>query len=52
LYGQTGRSEQAQVALSTAIEMHRDMDMTLWLRQVQEALATVTSVSAHRSEEN
>src|SRR5207342_144487 len=31
LYGQTGRAEQARAALTTAIDLYRTMDMTLWL---------------------
>ena len=39
LYGQTGRAEQARVALTTAIDLHRAMDMTFWLHQAEAALA-------------
>jgi tetratricopeptide (TPR) repeat protein len=41
LYGQTGRSEQARVALTTAIDLYRAMDMTFWLPQAEAALAQV-----------
>ena len=33
LYGKTGLGEEARVALSTAIDLYRTMDMTLWLPQ-------------------
>ena len=39
LYGQTGRGEQARAALTTAIDLYRDMDMTFWLPQAEVALA-------------
>jgi tetratricopeptide (TPR) repeat protein len=39
LYAATGQTEQAGVALSTAIEMYRAMDMTFWLPQTEAALA-------------
>jgi len=41
LYGQTGRGEQARAALTTAIDLYRDMDMTFWLPQAEAALAQV-----------
>jgi tetratricopeptide (TPR) repeat protein len=41
LYAKTGQREQARAALSTAIEMYRDMEMTFWLPQTEEALAQV-----------
>jgi tetratricopeptide (TPR) repeat protein len=41
LYGQTGRGEEARVALSTAIDLYRAMDMTFWLPQADAALAQV-----------
>ena len=41
LYAQTGRRQQAQAALSKAIEMYRAMDMTLWLPQAEAALAQI-----------
>ena len=41
LYVQTGRPEQAHAALSTAIALYRDMDMTFWLPQAEAALAQV-----------
>jgi tetratricopeptide (TPR) repeat protein len=40
LYSQTGHIEQARAELTTAIEMYRAMDMTLWLPQAEAALAT------------
>jgi tetratricopeptide (TPR) repeat protein len=42
LYSTTGRAEQARMALSTAIELYRAMDMTFWLPQAEAALAQVT----------
>jgi tetratricopeptide (TPR) repeat protein len=41
LYAATGQREQARTALSTAIEMYRDMDMQFWLPQTEAALAQV-----------
>jgi hypothetical protein len=41
LYGQTGRGEQASVALTTAIALYRTMEMTFWLPQAEAALAQV-----------
>jgi tetratricopeptide (TPR) repeat protein len=41
LYHQTGRGEEARVALSTAINLYRAMDMTFWLPQAEAALAQV-----------
>ena len=41
LYRQTGQSDQARAALSTAIEMYRDMAMTFWLPETQAVLAVV-----------
>jgi uncharacterized protein HemY len=41
LYATTGQWEQAQTALSTAIEMYRAMEMTFWLPQTEAALAQV-----------
>jgi tetratricopeptide (TPR) repeat protein len=41
LYGQTGRGEEARVALATAIDLYRAMDMTFWLPQAEAALAEV-----------
>jgi class 3 adenylate cyclase/tetratricopeptide (TPR) repeat protein len=38
LYAATGERERARSALSTAIEMYRAMDMTLWLPQTEAAL--------------
>jgi tetratricopeptide (TPR) repeat protein len=43
LYRHTGQSEHARAALSTAIDMYRDMHMTFWLPQAQAALAEVES---------
>jgi tetratricopeptide (TPR) repeat protein len=41
LYAEIGRPEQAQVELSTAIDLYRAMDMTFWLPQAEVALAQV-----------
>jgi tetratricopeptide (TPR) repeat protein len=41
LYIATGQREQARTALSTAIALYRDMDMTFWLPQTEAALAQV-----------
>ena len=41
LYAKTGQREQARAELSTAIEMYRAMEMTLWLPQAEVALAQV-----------
>jgi tetratricopeptide (TPR) repeat protein len=41
LYGQIGRGEEARVALSTAIDLYRAMDMAFWLPQAEAALAQV-----------
>jgi hypothetical protein len=41
LYAATGQREQARTELSTAVAMHRAMDMTFWLPQAKAALAQV-----------
>ena len=41
LYAATGQREQARTALSTAIEMYRDMDMAFWLPETEAALMQV-----------
>src|SRR5262249_10895743 len=41
LYAQTGQRQQAHTALSTAIDLYRAMEMTLWLPQAEAALAQV-----------
>jgi hypothetical protein len=41
LYATTGQREQARIALSTAIEMYRSMDMIFWLPQAEATLAQV-----------
>jgi tetratricopeptide (TPR) repeat protein len=41
LYAATGQHEQARTALSTAIALYRDMEMTFWLPQTEAALAQV-----------
>ena len=41
LYARQGQQEQARAALSTAIELYRDMEMTFWLPQAEAALAQV-----------
>ena len=42
LYSQTGRREEARVALTTAIDLYRAMDMTFWLPQAEAALAQMS----------
>ena len=39
LYATIGQREQAHIALSTALEMYRGMEMTFWLPQTEIALA-------------
>jgi tetratricopeptide (TPR) repeat protein len=41
LYAQIGQQEQARAALSTAIALYRDMEMTFWLPQTEATLAQV-----------
>jgi tetratricopeptide (TPR) repeat protein len=41
LYAATGQPEQARVALSTAINLYRAMEMTFWLPEAEAALAQV-----------
>jgi tetratricopeptide (TPR) repeat protein len=41
LYHQIGRREQTRVALATAIDLYRAMDMTFWLPQAEATLAQV-----------
>jgi predicted ATPase len=41
LYATIGQQEQARTELSTAIEMYKSMEMTLWLPQTEAALAQV-----------
>jgi tetratricopeptide (TPR) repeat protein len=43
LYRQMGREEEARAALSTAIDLYREMDMVFWLPTVEAAL-TVSSL--------
>jgi hypothetical protein len=43
LYHQTGRGEEARVALAIAIDLYRAMDMTFWLPQAEAALAQVSA---------
>jgi hypothetical protein len=38
-YRPTGQGAQARVALSTAIDMYRDMEMMFWLPQEESTLA-------------
>jgi hypothetical protein len=35
LYSRTGKREQAQEHLTTAITMYREMDMTYWLEKAE-----------------
>jgi hypothetical protein len=39
LFAKTGQRQQAQTALSTAIDLYRAMEMTFWLPQAEAALA-------------
>ena len=39
LYSQGGQREQARAAISAALALYRDMDMTFWLPQAEAALA-------------
>jgi tetratricopeptide (TPR) repeat protein len=41
LYASQGQSQQARAALVAAIDLYRDMEMTLWLPQAEAALAQV-----------
>jgi tetratricopeptide (TPR) repeat protein len=41
LYAATGRREQAQTALSTAIAMYRAMEMPFWLPETEAVLTQV-----------
>jgi len=41
LYSQVGLAQQAHLALGTAIELYRAMEMTFWLPQAEAALAYV-----------
>ena len=41
LYAQTGRPELARAALTAAIALYRNMDMTFWLPQAEAALVQV-----------
>jgi hypothetical protein len=41
LYRQTGQAEHTRAALSTAIDMYREMAMTFWLPEAEAALADV-----------
>jgi tetratricopeptide (TPR) repeat protein len=41
LYSQNGQSEHARAALSMAVEMYREMEMTFWLPETKAALAAV-----------
>jgi tetratricopeptide (TPR) repeat protein len=41
LYNQMGRVEQARLALSTALDLYRTMEMTFWLPKAEVALAQV-----------
>jgi class 3 adenylate cyclase/tetratricopeptide (TPR) repeat protein len=43
LYVQMGRPEPARVALTAAIALYRDMDMTFWLPQAEAVLAQATT---------
>ena len=49
LWAMTGQPAQARTALAAAIDLYRDMDMTFWLPQTQEALAQVEGSGEERS---
>jgi tetratricopeptide (TPR) repeat protein len=42
LYVQTGRPELARAALTAAVALYRDMEMTFWLPQAEAALVQVS----------
>jgi tetratricopeptide (TPR) repeat protein len=46
LFNQTVHVEQARLALPTALDLYRAMDMTFWLPQTEAALAQVDSAGA------
>jgi tetratricopeptide (TPR) repeat protein len=46
LYTTTGQREQARTALSTAIALYRDMEMTFWLPQTEAALEQADGAGA------
>jgi hypothetical protein len=41
LYATRGQREQARIALSTALDMYRAMEMIFWLPETEAALAQV-----------
>jgi tetratricopeptide (TPR) repeat protein len=41
LYATIGQREQARIALSTALDMYRAMEMIFWLPETEAALAQV-----------
>jgi hypothetical protein len=41
LYATIGQREQARIALSTALEMYRALEMIFWLPETETALAQV-----------
>jgi class 3 adenylate cyclase/tetratricopeptide (TPR) repeat protein len=43
LYAITGQRQQARAALTAAIDLYRDMEMTFWLPQAETALAQVAT---------
>jgi class 3 adenylate cyclase/tetratricopeptide (TPR) repeat protein len=45
LYAKMGQRGQAHAALSTAVDLYRDMEMTFWLPSTELALAQVEGVS-------
>jgi hypothetical protein len=42
LYRRTGKQQEAQEQLSTAITMYREMDMRFWLEQAEAELKALT----------
>ena len=39
LYQKTGREDEARAEITQAVEMYREIEMTFWLEQAEEALA-------------
>ena len=49
LYSQMGQLENARAALSTALNMYRTMEMSLWLPQAEAALVQVGAAPGPRA---
>ena len=39
LYGKTGREDEGRTELAAAVDLYREMEMTLWLEKAEEAMA-------------